>query len=345
MSTPNAEVGLLLERLAADREKWVRLARTLGCPSGYEDDAFAEALLKACERRWQFRGESKVQTWFSKIFRNCISDQRRRAGRRKVALDRLRGASVETGDAGASSLPSEDSSRAMFWSLFQLSPKLHEAAALCLWVVDARKVASALGLGLRTTRVALCRAHAALREVIHEAPKSQLAFELAGQTCQTSSDVSRVANDVLGEQGATGVEITLYHPRCDEVHLPFLHCTLCGEAGQTQMELPNWGEVCLGKLVHRWGSGVFYGHSTNPKVGRHGSRRRYPIGRRLAARYRSVFSEGTVTVFRAGTIEDTNIPYTIYVVLEADPPGSQLVRTKNELEVIAKHLRVRPVAA
>ena len=89
--------------LAEHGDRWYRACLRLTRDHALAEDAVQEALIKAWEKREQYRGESELAGWVHRIAVNCALDLLHRRGKHADALpsDNLLADASETGDDGS----------------------------------------------------------------------------------------------------------------------------------------------------------------------------------------------------------------------------------------------------
>ena len=136
-------------------------ARVLGDPVGAEDIA-QEVFIRAFERGSQFRGDSKLSTWFYRLTVNaCLSQMRRKSG---VSLDEnpLLAETVERAVPAASPLkPALEEALKKLPPGYRASVVLHDIEGL-----EHEEIANLMGISVGTSKSQLHKARARLRELL-----------------------------------------------------------------------------------------------------------------------------------------------------------------------------------
>jgi|GEM_PF-781816 len=72
------DLAIFEAQLAAHAHRWYSACLRITKDVGLAEDALQEAMLKAWDRRAQFRAEANITTWIHQIAVNCALDQLRR---------------------------------------------------------------------------------------------------------------------------------------------------------------------------------------------------------------------------------------------------------------------------
>ena len=135
--------------------------RVLGDPVGAEDIA-QEVFIRAFERGAQFRGDSKLSTWFYRLTVNaCLSQKRRKSG---VSLDEnpLLGETIERAIPAASPLgPALEEGLRRLPPGYRASLVLHDIEGL-----EHEEIAEVMGISVGTSKSQLHKARARMRELL-----------------------------------------------------------------------------------------------------------------------------------------------------------------------------------
>ncbi|MBI5836635.1 MAG: RNA polymerase sigma factor [Candidatus Eisenbacteria bacterium] len=146
-------------------------ARVLGNPTTAEDIA-QEVFIRAFERGSQFRGESKLSTWFYRLTVNaCLSHMRRKSG---VSLDEnpLLAETIERAIPAASPLKAAlDEAIKSLPPGYRASVVLHDIEGL-----EHEEIARVLGVSVGTSKSQLHKARAKLRDLLAPALSAERRF-------------------------------------------------------------------------------------------------------------------------------------------------------------------------
>jgi len=142
--------------------------RVLGNPTVAEDIA-QEVFIRAFERGSQFRGDSKLSTWFYRLTVNaCLSHMRRKSG---VSLDEnpLLVETIERAIPAASTLrPALEEAIRSLPPGYRTSVVLHDVEGL-----EHEEIAKVLGISVGTSKSQLHKARARLREMLEPAMEAE----------------------------------------------------------------------------------------------------------------------------------------------------------------------------
>jgi RNA polymerase sigma-70 factor (ECF subfamily) len=145
--------------------------RVLGNPTVAEDIA-QEVFIRAFERGSQFRGDSKLSTWFYRLTVNaCLSHMRRKSG---VSLDEnpLLAETIERAIPAASTMgPALEEAIQSLPPGYRTSVVLHDIEGL-----EHEEIAKITGVSVGTSKSQLHKARARLRELLGPALEAQRQF-------------------------------------------------------------------------------------------------------------------------------------------------------------------------
>ncbi|MFC0081045.1 sigma-70 family RNA polymerase sigma factor [Aciditerrimonas ferrireducens] len=205
------------DQVAAEVPGLLRYARTLANDPNVAEDLVSETVLRALERRRQFRGEASVRTWLHRILHNVAIDQHRRQGRSEpVAEPRAPRPTVVADDPAERALRTLDAEEVR-----QALEHVPFATRSALLLHDAERfsdseVARILGISLPAAKQRIRRGRLQLLEALAAEPRRRQANRGVPLSCA----VARQKIPDLLEGGLDSADQGLL-----EAHLA--HCVSC----------------------------------------------------------------------------------------------------------------------
>jgi RNA polymerase sigma-70 factor (ECF subfamily) len=162
------EPRALIDSLAGERARFVRLARSRVATEADAEDVVQRAMMRAAERAAQIADASRARAWFYRILRRAIVDHHRQEPREREVAD-VTEVTAEAPDhpepAADAGGPRGPTCRCAVRMLGQLRPAYAEAVRrVDFEEEDPRAVAGALGLSMANLYVRVHRGRRALRE-------------------------------------------------------------------------------------------------------------------------------------------------------------------------------------